>query len=599
VLRPRYRWSLRAQGAPSGELLAAGRRLGLSVRTVGILAGRGHGEADLAGFVRPAVEALHDPALLPDADAAVERIGAAVRRGERVMVFGDFDADGLTGLALLTIALRRLGLDVDTHVPGRVADGHGLSRRAVEAAASAGCGLIVTVDCGTASGDEIAMAAQRGIDVIVTDHHHVPAILPGALAVVNPQRPGSRYPDARISGAGVAFKLAHLLLQRLGPAGGNGPGPGPDGLELAELAAIGTVADVAPLVGENRAIVRLGLERMRQRPRPGIAALLERAGVGPERVDVETLGYVVAPRLNAAGRVGDAADAAGLLLTDDPGEAASLAERLDASNTQRRAILATALEEARARVAAEGLADAPVVTVSGPWSPGIIGLVAGRLAEEARRPAVVASTEVEPWRVSARSAGGFHLAAAFESCAELLERHGGHREAAGCTLDPGSWEAFRTRLAALAAALPPPDPSPVLLVDAAVPGLEVDYRLLRELAILDPTGAGNPEALLAVEGLEVVRAREVTGGHSQLTLRKGIEVLDAIVFDRADAAASVTGGDRVDVVARLSSRVFGGFESLQLDVRDLAPSGSAPWSEVRSEATATPAGAAGASEVGR
>jgi single-stranded-DNA-specific exonuclease len=335
---------------------------------------------------------------------------------------------------------------------------------------------------------------------------------------------------------------------------------------------------VAPLVGENRSIVRLGLERLRTRPRPGLAALLARAGVPAAEVDVESLGYVVAPRLNAAGRLGDAMVAARLLLTHDDAEAALLAAQLHATNVERRVLLGAALDEVRGALAERGEpGDQPIVMAAGPWSPGIIGLVAGRLAEEHRRPAVIVSTDVSPWRASARSVGGWDLAAAFEACADLLERHGGHRDAAGCTLTAEHWEGFRLRLGELAGAAPLPEPVDTLFVDLVLPAAEVDYRLLRELAMLEPTGPGNPPPLIAITGLEVLRARAVNGGHSQVTLRKGLEVLDGIAFDQPDLAPALAAGDRLDVVARLASRTFGGFESLQLEIRDAALSGSTEW----------------------
>ena len=247
------------------------------------------------------------------------RLTAARDRGERVMVFGDFDADGLDGLAILVIALRRYGVDVEPYVPSRLEEGHGLSVAAIETAVARGVSVIVTVDCGTSSGPEIALAGGRGIDVIVTDHHRVPADLPPAHAVVNPHRADSVYPDPRLAGSGVAFKVAQLLL-------GEVP------VDLADLATLGTVADVAPIVGENRAIARLGLERLRHDPRPGIAALLERARVAPASVDLDTIAFALAPRLNAAGRVGEALEAARLLLAETPEEAAIHADSLETAN---------------------------------------------------------------------------------------------------------------------------------------------------------------------------------------------------------------------------------------------------------------------------
>jgi single-stranded-DNA-specific exonuclease len=586
ALRPRYRWLLRSGAPPDAALLEAARRHALSDRLVELLAARDHAASDLAALLGPPERALHDPALLPDADALRVRIAEAQARRDGILVFGDFDADGLTGLAILTLALRRLGLDVEPYVPSRADEGHGLSVRAVERALADGRRLIVTVDCGVSSAAEIALAADAGVDVIVTDHHHVPAELPPAVAVVDPHRPDSRYPDSRLAGSGVAFKVAQLLLREE-----------PDGpeaaLELAELAVIGTVADVAPVLGENRAIARLGLARLRESPRPGIAALLRSARLDPARVDLETVAFALAPRLNAVGRVGEALAAARLLLTEDPAEAEQLAAELEQANLARRELMQAALVDAR--VAAERDADAPAVVVAGDWPIGVIGLVAGRLAEERGRPAVVFATGALPWRGSARSAGGFDLAGSFEQLSDLFDRFGGHAQAAGCSLREGSLAIFTSRFMALASSLPAPDPTPILLLDLALTAPEVDYRLHRELLTLEPTGPGHPTPLVGVAGLVVTRVRPTTGDHTQLTLRKGIEVLDGIAFERGDLAESLSEGDELDVVARLASRTFGGYESLQLELRDVGPAGT--LAEMRSTAAAAASAAAAAADA--
>src|SRR3990170_3376911 len=484
---PTHRWRFPETPRLEPGFLADGARRGLSERTLHILAARGHAApGDLAAFFDPPGATLHDPGLLPDAAAVRARIARALDAAERVLVFGDFDADGLTGLAIMVIALRALGLDTAPYVPDRRAEGHGLSLAAVQRARAEGRTLIVTVDTGTTNVAEIAAAGVAGIDVIVTDHHHVPARLPDAVAVVNPHRPGSLYPDPRLAGTGVAFKVAQLLLA-------DRPGGAAAALALADLATIA-------MVGENRAIARLGLELLRSAPRPGLAALLAAAKVAPESVDLDTIGYAIAPRLNAGGRVGDAETAAHLLL------AATVAE-----------------------------AEAAVV-IAGDWPVGIIGLVAGRLAEERGRPAVVVSSGVDPWRGSARSAGGFDLAAAFDACADDFERHGGHPQAAGCNLLDGRFDAFRGRFLRLAAEAAPADPRPQLRLDLAVLAGDVAYRLHGDLQALEPTGPGNPRPLVGVAGMTVARARAANGGHAQLTLRKGREVIDGIAFDRGDLA---------------------------------------------------------------
>jgi single-stranded-DNA-specific exonuclease len=550
------------------DLIEAAQRHALSARVAGILAARGvAGPAELDAWFGTPYAGLHDPSLLPDASVALARLERARTDGERVLVFGDFDADGLTGLAILVIALRRFGLDALPYVPSRLDEGHGLSLAALDAAVGAGAQLIVTVDCGSTSVAEIAEARRRGIDVIVTDHHRVPSVWPDAVALVNPHRPDSTYPDRRLAGSGVAFKVACLLLQ-------DAPGGHDAALELADLATIGTVADVAPIVGENRAIARIGLDLMRRGPRPGLAALFERSGVKADSVDLESVAFAIAPRLNAAGRVGEAAEAARLLLAENPAEAAQRADALEAANTTRRDLMKAAVADARAIL--EGAPDAPATLVHGPWSVGIVGLVASRLAEDRGRPAVVGAELGDVIRASCRSDGALDLGAALESCGDLFIRYGGHAGAAGFELPAARWDEFVGRFSAIAASAAPRDPRLALAIDLAIPALAVDYALHRDLARLEPCGPGNPEPLIAIVGLTATRVRPATGGHSQLTLKRRLDVLDGIAFGRPDIAEVVQEGDRLDVVARVTSRRFGGFESLQLDIRDVATSGTHP-----------------------
>ena len=564
MLQPRARWVFPEPSTPAPELVAAASALGLGPWAAALLARRGVGSgAELGRYLGAATEGFHDPALLPDAGRFLARILLARERDQTVLVFGDFDADGITGLAILTIALRAFGVTVVPYVPSRLEEGHGLSLAAVEAAAQAGAAVIVTVDTGTTSVAEVGAARARGIDVLITDHHRVPAELPAAEAIVNAHRPDSHYPDDRLSGAGVAFGLARLLL-----------GYGPAALALADLAAVGTIADVAPILGENRAIVRLGIEALKAGARPGMAALLARSGVDPANVTVESLSFAIAPRLNAAGRVGEAFDAARLLLTTEAAEAESLAGVLEAANLERRDQTKQALADAR--VSPHAVDDAPATLVHGPWPVGIVGLVAGRLADERARPAIVGADLGDLIRASCRGDGTLHLADALAACDDLLIRHGGHAGAAGFELIATRWPAFCERFLGLAAAALPRDPEPILNVDLALAAADVDYRLLSDLARLGPWGVGNPEPLVAVLGLTVTRVREASGGHTQLVLKRRLDVLDGIAFGWPELATAVAEGDRVDVLARIMSRRFGGIESLQLEVRDMAPSGHHP-----------------------
>ncbi len=562
---PRYRWRYPDPTPLDEGYAAVVARHGGSSLIARVLARRGVPAAELDAFFGPPTDGLHDPTLLPDAETVVARIARARDAGERVLVVGDFDADGLTGLAILVTALRRLGLDASGHVPSRVEDGHGLPRRALELARAEGRTLLITVDTGTSSVAEVAAAATLGIDVVITDHHRAPEQLPAAVAIVNPQLPGAAYPDRRLTGSGVALKVASLLLERLA-----GVPALATTADLADLATIGTVADVAPVLGENRSIARLGLERIRSATRPGIAALLASAGIEPGRVTLETIAFAIAPRLNAAGRVGDAGVAATLLLAEEADEAVSAAALLEAANLERRDTTRRAVDEARTLVAGWP-PDLPALVIRGPWPVGVVGLVAARLAEEAGRPAVVASNLGDTLRASCRAPAGYDLASALVACDDLLVRHGGHRGAAGLEVREDRWEAFRARFLDLLAASTPPDPRPEIVLDLSLPARAVDYRLLALLDGLSPAGPGNPEPLLAVHGLTVTRIRAAAGGHAQLTLRRDVDVVDAIAFGREDLLATTHEGDRVDIAGTLASRRFGGLDTLQLVVVDVAP----------------------------
>jgi single-stranded-DNA-specific exonuclease len=593
---------------PACDALAVER--GISRRLLALLASRGVATADdLARFLAQAEDGLHDPMLLPDAAAALSRVAQAKSLGERVLVYGDFDADGLTGLSIMVLALRSLGLDASPYVPERLGDGHGLSVRAIDRAAAEGRTLIVTADCGTSSGAEIDLARGRGIDVLVTDHHHAAKLPAGAVAVVNPAREDSLYPERQLTGAGVAWKVAHLIVGHLGPGGATGSGTGRGAAtgagplpqvvrELADLALIGTVADVAPILGENRSIARLGLEQLRAGTRPGLVALLDRAGVARDRLDLDDIGFAIAPRLNAAGRVGEAARAARLLLATDAAEATELAAEIETANVDRREITRSALAEARRDLglgpggAASAAGDAsspagsveptplpPALLIRGEWPVGIIGLIAGRLAEDLGRTAVVATTldaEGGTLRASCRSGGGVNLAEALVECADLLIRHGGHRAAAGFDIAAERWPEFAARFLAIVEAEARPAGPSDLVVDLVLPADGVDFAFVREIGLLAPTGNGNPAPTIAVTGLTVSRVRAANGGHAQLVLRRSRDVIDAVAFRRPDLVAMLQEGDRIDVVARASSRQFGGFESMQLEVLDVSAEGGQP-----------------------
>ena len=517
---------------------------------------------------------------LPDLPVAVERVAAAVTAGQPVAVFGDYDVDGLAAAAILVLTLRAHGVPVTWHVPDRLRDGYGLNAAAVETLAGwlrahqpAGRPLLVVVDCGTSNAAEIDLAGRLGLDVVVLDHHAInEADLPPALALVNPKRGDRSYPYRELTAAGLACYLARGLLARV-------PLPGPAAAgealkrDILALAALGTAADVAPLTGDNRVLVAWGLRALRTRQRPGLRALMRAAGVEPGALTAEALVWRLAPRLNAAGRMRDPVIALRLLLTDDPAEAAALAAQLDALNRQRQRELERILSEARAGMAQVGRARIPVLADDG-WSPGLVGLVAGRLAEEIGRPVIVLGADGELARGSARSQAGFNITAALAACGHLLERYGGHSQAAGLTVR-------RTQLGALRAALddladrtwPDGPPEPVLILDGAARLAEFRRDAVADLACLEPFGRQNEEPLWLVERVRLLEARPVGAGghHLQLRITDGVAVHTAIAFRHGPRRDELLAARWLDLacVARLSS--WQGQERVELQVRDVRP----------------------------
>ncbi|HHW13524.1 MAG TPA: single-stranded-DNA-specific exonuclease RecJ, partial [Firmicutes bacterium] len=512
--RAERRWIWPPDCAEQIEKLEQG---GISPVLARVLAARGFSEPAAAhAFLHPE-SAFGDPRLLLGMEQAVRRIEAAFAAGERIRVYGDYDVDGLSATALLVEYLQSRGARVDFRLPSRFEEGYGLSLAAVEEAAADGVRLLLTVDCGITAAAEVARAAELGVEVIVTDHHEPPAELPRAVAVLNPKQPGCPYPFKELAGVGVAFKLVEALAgvaqesvqDRLGP--------------LLDLVALGTVADVVPLLGENRLHARWGLERLRSSPRPGLAALLQVGELG-RKSDSAVIAFGLAPRLNAAGRLGDATIGVRLLLERNPARAEALARELEAANRTRQALEEQIMAEAVAALEGQGEPERALALVAAGegWHPGVIGIVAQRVVERFHRPAVVISLDGGVGRGSARSIPGFHLYDALRECADLFVKFGGHAMAAGLTLPAGNVPAFRERLAAVAAArLAPEDLQPTLRLDACVAAEDLRPELVEELQALAPFGAGNPSPVLVLQGAEIVEERLVGEGgrHWKLSVR--------------------------------------------------------------------------------
>ncbi|MCD6518864.1 MAG: single-stranded-DNA-specific exonuclease RecJ [Anaerolineae bacterium] len=510
---------------------------------------------------------LANPFSMAGMNQAVARLRQALRRGEHIVVYGDFDVDGISATALLVSALRLMGAHVSPYIPDRFTESYGLNKEALKRLRQEGAQVVVTVDCGIRSVEEVRYARSLGLEMIITDHHTVPEELPPALAVIDPKRPDCPYPFKELSGVGVAYRLAEALFRvqsRMGDLKGEEAAPA----QFEDLVALGTVADIVPLVGENRLLAIRGLRKLRENPRVGLYALMKVAGLDPEQVDSRAISFRLGPRLNAAGRLEHAKLAYSLLMTSSPKEAEHLAAELQRVNQQRQALLERQVEEARALLGEEG--DRLVLIVDGPnFHEGVVGLVASRLAEEFYRPALVMHRGEEMTRGSARSIEGFHITHALDACADLLLRYGGHAQAAGFTLPTSSLRAFRERLENYCEENL--DEETLLRrysVDAIVSLEELHLATPAALAQMEPFGAGNPEPLLAALALRLVRVRAVgqEGAHLQLQFADGQRVVKGIAFRQGELAGELRPGELVDVLFRPAVDEWNGQKRLQLYV---------------------------------
>lgn len=506
---------------------------------------------------------LTDPRLMPNLDVAVERLARACRAGETVAVFGDYDVDGVTSTTILTEGLRDLGAKPIPYLPHRFSEGYGPNVNAVRALAAQGATVLVTADCGTSAVTEVAEANALGMDVLVLDHHTVPPELPAALAIVNPKLVDSAY-GSEPAAVGVSYKVIHDLYDHLGRP------YAPESHRA--LVALGTICDLAPMVSENRDLVRLGLDALRASTRPGLRALCAIAGTNLEEVSVETCGWALGPRLNAAGRMEHARLALDLLLAQTDVEARALAERLDVLNKQRREQTTEAVEIARASLTPEDLAGPLLIVASPLISMGIVGLAASRLAEEYHRPAIAMQIIDGEGRASCRSIEEFDITALLRRNSDLFLRFGGHRAAAGFSIDAARLEEVRDRLVADAAErLDVSTLAPTIPVDAELPLHAVDRKTIQWLGLLGPHGIGNPTPTFLARGVTVADTRAVgsEGTHLQLTLKEGAVTWRAISF--GNAGHMVPAGERADIVYTFKRDDFRGGGALQLEVLDLRP----------------------------
>lgn len=556
---PRHPWELREVDESLAGAIADA--LGLHATTARVLVARGLDSAAAAErWLNPTLDALHSPFAFAQMEAAVDRLLHALRAGERIVVHGDYDVDGITGTVLLVTVLRHLGGDAKLLLPHRLRDGYGLNPAGVERARAEGGGLLIAVDCGITALAACDRARDLGMDVIVVDHHLPRAELPHAHAILNPRLADSGYPEDDLAAVGIAFKLARGLLQRH-PANLSG-------IALLKLVALGTVADLVPLRGENRVLTYHGLAGLADAVNPGLCALMQVSGVDARAVTAGDVGFRLAPRINAAGRIGEPEDAAELFLTTDPVRARRLAAHLHRLNGERqeleRGVVAQVLG---AGVSAE---DAIVVAAGEGWHRGVIGIVASRLVEETGRPSMVISIDGEEAHGSARSVPGFDIVAALAAAADLLTDYGGHHQAAGFHLPASRVPELREALVAGAAVQDPSAHRHALVCDDRLAADAISPALALELDRLAPFGIGNPRPRFLCSGLRLVGPpQRIKDAHLKLRIRGRDAEIEAMAWRRAELAGELAGIEDVSLVATLRTHRWGGRLSPQLEIVDL------------------------------
>lgn len=489
---------------------------------------------EILAFLDPGLERLASPFDLPDLDVAAARLARAVRRSEPLVVYGDYDADGLTAASLLTQFFQELGLPCTTYIPDRLTEGYGLNQPALEKLA-AQARLLVTVDCGVSDVAEVAWARDHGLEVIITDHHELPPELPPALAVVNPKRAGEAYPFEMLAGVGVALLLALGVRARLREEGWFKTHPEPNLRGYLDLVALGTAADVVPILGENRILVREGLKVLGETRRPGLLALKEVAGMNGKTVSFRDLCFRLAPRINAAGRLGQALGALQLLLATDLNQARSQARILNELNRRRQSLEGEVLEQAKGLIRQQALDRRPVMVLGREgWHPGVLGIVAARLAEEFHRPVALVGLKEGIGKGSGRSIPGYHLFQGLEACRQYFLKFGGHEAAAGFVIRQENLAALQADLEeTFLAQTGEVRLRPTLKVDAAVEFSDLDQGFYQHLERLRPFGPGNPEPVFMCEGVECLTSRVVGERHLKVQLSQGGVVMEAIAFDQA------------------------------------------------------------------
>ena len=561
-------WVLRTPAAPELAVKLA-VDLGVSETFARLLANRGFTTIEqVHDFLEPSMDRLLDAFTMRDMDLAVTRVLRAVDEREQILVYGDYDVDGITSTSLLTATLTALGAKVTYFIPDRIRDGYGLSERGVDVARKRRVKLIITADCGITATNEVKLAKAAGIEVLVTDHHEPLGELPEAVAVLNPKRKDCPYPFKDLAGVGVVFKLVQGLAARR-------PDSLPPSFVLGhlDLVALGTIADVVPLLGENRVFAKIGLEQLCTSEKPGIVALKEVAGLKTRRVESGHVAYILAPRINAAGRLGNAESGVRLLLSNEPHAAAVIAESLEEDNTNRKKIDESTLEDALAQLRAYGPELPPAIVLwSDRWHPGVLGIVASRLIERFHRPTILIACDGDEGKGSGRSVPGFDVHQALQECSEHLIGFGGHSYAAGLTILSENLEAFRTRLCNVVQnRIRPDDYIPKLAIDGPILLDDLNEALVQFLDRLSPFGIGNAEPLFIADDVRLASPPMVVSrNHLKMSIRQNGREMDCIGFGMGHMAGPLsTEAGRISVAFVPTINVWQNRARLQLKLRDI------------------------------
>ena len=575
-----YKWNIRCLTAVEQEIQQQlEHELNISSAAARMLVVRGIQTADEArAFVRPSLEMLHDPFLMKDMDKAVERLHQAITQGEKILIYGDYDVDGTTAVAVmyrflqnLVSNLSPLTFNIDYYIPDRYTEGYGVSQQGIDYAAAQGCNLIITLDCGIKAVEKVAYAASKGIDVIVCDHHTPGEELPNAVAVLNMKRSDCPYPYKDLSGCGVGFKLAQAYTSRYGL-------PFDNLIPLLQLLAMSIASDIVPITGENRILAHFGIQQLNKAPFTGLSAIMAVASIEEKRLTISDLVYKIGPRINACGRMKSGRAAVELLLTDDPDFARQQAEEVNHHNEDRRDCDTETTKEALAQLQGDPMfANRRSTVVYAPhWHKGVVGIVASRLTENYYRPTIVlTASEDGIISGSARSVGGFDIYAAIDSCSDLLTNFGGHKFAAGLSLHINDLPEFQERFEAYVAAHIREDQlQPTLQIEAELQLGDITKSFYNVLRHLEPFGPGNPRPLFVSRHLINHRDTRAVGKereHLRLDVTDRVNAITGIAFGRADMAEYIQNGNAVDICYELNENTFNHYTTIQMMVQDIQP----------------------------